>query len=252
MGDVGRSGGRVCREAEREYTDPAVTEVDQVAHRGLGARYVIDRQEIERRTASAVRERGDVGRRGRVDDDGGQVAVQDRGDDRVVTGHGEDDEPVGRGIAYRGALRDVAVRHLGYEHESELLRVRRVRHAGEELDGRRIAQGVRDQPAEDHRDRAGAPAAQDPGGRVRAPVTEIGRDAQHALAQRGRQALGPVERVGHRARRHAGGARDGHDSRLSSGSGHERILASRGVVLRQREKRCKMPDGTSGGERSEP
>ena len=80
--------------------------------------------------------------------------------------------------------------------------------------------------------------AQDPGGRVRAPVTEIGRDAQHALAQRGRQALGPVERVGHRARRHAGGARDGHDSRLASGRERPRAHCAKRRYVRRPTGDC--------------
>src|SRR3954447_9583445 len=50
------------------------------------------------------------------------------------------------------------------EHEFELLRVRGVEHASEELGGRRVAEGVGDRPAEDHRDGAGAATAQDAGG----------------------------------------------------------------------------------------
>ena len=97
------------------------------------------------------------------------------------------------------------------EDETERLRADRLCHPSDELGRSGVLEGDRERPPEDDGDGSGSPAAQAAGSGIRSAIAELRGRAQDALAQSGREALGAVERVGHRAGGHAGRPRDGHD-----------------------------------------
>jgi hypothetical protein len=135
----------------------------------------------------------------------------------------------------------------GHEDERELLRIGDVGQAPEKLHGRRFVKGVGQAPPEDDADGAGATTAQAAGDRIRAAVAELGGGAQDAFTESGRQPLGPVEGVGHRARGHADGSRHGHDPGPARTAvlvcvavgGHDTRQVKRCKALPKRVKRCK-------------
>ena len=125
----------------------------------------------------------------------------------------------------------------GHQDESELPRVGDVGQASEELHGGRFVEGVGQAPPEDDPDGAGATAAQAAGDGIGPAVAEFGRRAQDAFAQGGREPFRPVERVGHRARGHADGTRDGHDPGLARDAGLALVAVDRHADRRCRPRR---------------
>ena len=157
-----------------------------------------------------------------------------RRDERIVARQRVDDQAVDGGVAHRRGHGGRLVREPGHEDDGELLRVGDVGDAAQQLRGGRILEGLGQRLAEHDAERAGAPAAQAARGGIGSAVPELRRRAQDALAQLGREPLGPVEGVGDRAGGHACGARDGHHAGPAGGheSDPEHTVASQ-------EKRCK-------------
>ena len=190
---------RAQREAEEP--DPAVAELEQVAHRGLGSRAVVDADEVH------------AGEHRRIDDDRRQAARQRRDHQRIVRPEPVHDEPVDGRVADRRALR-LAVGEAGDEHDREPLLVGPGREPLQEQHGRGVVEGAREAVVEHHADRGGDARAQAARDRVGPGVAQLRRGAQHALAQRGRQLIRPVVGVRHGARRDAQRTRDRHEPGL--------------------------------------
>ena len=160
-------------------------EVEQVAHGGLGRGPVVDPDEprIGRRRPAADRRQVRDG--GRVDDHGGQPPPLSRVEERIVGGHRVHDQAVDGGVADRRPDRRMHLRQAGHQHQRQPARVGDVGHAAQELHGGRLVEGVGQAAAEDDADRAGATAAQAARDGIGPAVAELGRGAQHALAQGG-------------------------------------------------------------------
>ena len=126
-----------------------------------------------------------VGDGGRVDDHGRQPALARGLEQRIVGGHRVHDQAIDGGVAHCRSDRRMHLRQAGHQHQRELARVGDVGQAAEQLHGGRLVEGVGQAAAEDDADRAGAAAAQAAGDGVGPAVAELGRGAQHALAQGG-------------------------------------------------------------------
>ena len=157
--------------------------------------------------------------RGLVADHGGDGPGQHRVEVRVVGGHGVDDEPVHPGAEHHpGGLGGVPAGVGGHEQQTLAGRLAGLGEPGQETDRARIAEGVRQRLGEQQPDRAGLAGPQRAGHRIGPRVTQARGLAQHPLAQRRGELVGPVVGVGDGGPRHLERRGEGGEGRLPARS----------------------------------
>ena len=179
----GRAGVRpVAAEPHRQQPDLAVTELEHM----LG--------ELAHRCPVVDAHPGHPGHvAGLVDHHHRQVPLQDRRQVGVVIGGRVDDETVDTGGQHRGrAVGDTAVGPDRHQQQSLAHRFARLGQPGDEVERGRIPERVVQRLGDDQPHRAGLAGTQRARHRVRTGVAERLRGRQHALAQLGRQLVGPV------------------------------------------------------------
>ncbi len=176
----------VAPESHRQQPDLAMTELQnmfgEAAHRGA----VVDAH--PGRAGNVL---------GLVDHHDRQVSLQHRRQIGVVVGGRVHDEPVDPGGQHRGRpVGDAAVRTDRDQQQALADLLTRFGKPCNEIERRRIAEGVVQRLGDDQTHRAGLAGAQRPGHRIRARIAEPLGGGQHPLAQLGRQLVGPVVGVG--------------------------------------------------------